>query len=162
IATGSEPSTLPGIAIDGKFVVSSTEALAFDQAPKNLLIVGAGYIGLEIGSVWARLGAKVTVLEFLPRILPACDRGIAALAQKSLANKGLDIHLETRVAAVENKNGQVLVKAKVKGEDATFSGDKVLMAVGRRPVIAGAGLEQAGVAVEAKSSRIKVDAEFRT
>src|SRR5262245_3099780 len=97
LATGSEPTPLPGIAFDGQYVVGSTEALEFDQVPGHLIVVGAGYIGLELGSVWSRLGSKVTVLEFLPRILPPVDGEIAALAQKSLTRQGLAFHLDTKV-----------------------------------------------------------------
>src|SRR5439155_20532308 len=87
LATGSEPVSLPGIAFDGKTIVSSTEALAFDSVPKKLIVVGGGYIGLEMGSVWARLGAEVTVLEFLPRLLPLSDGEMADMVQKSLTKQ---------------------------------------------------------------------------
>lgn len=162
LATGSEPVALPGIAIDGKYVVSSTEALAFDTAPKKLIVVGGGYIGLELGSVWARLGSEVTVLEFLPRILPLSDGELAGLVHKSLIKQGLKFHLDTRVASVTPEDGQAVVKAQTKGADVTFSADKVLMSVGRRPVSANLGLEALGVAVEAKSGKVKVDWNFRT
>src|SRR5436853_1377569 len=97
LATGSEPSALPALPFDGKHIVSSTEALTFDKVPEHLIVVGGGYIGLELGSVWARLGSKVTVLEFLPRILPLTDTEIATLAYKSLAKQGLTFHLDTKV-----------------------------------------------------------------
>src|SRR5262249_19674406 len=157
LATGSEPSSLPGIEFDGKYVVSSTEALSFDAVPKHLIVVGAGYIGLELGSVWARLGAKVTVLEFLPRILPLSDGEMAAAVQKSLTKQGMTIHLDTRVLSVDVAGRQVTVKATSKGQETTFGGDKVLMAVGRRPVSTGVGLDEAGVAFDAKSGKVKVD-----
>jgi dihydrolipoamide dehydrogenase len=162
LATGSEPGSLPGITPDGKTVVTSTEALAFESVPKNLIVVGAGYIGLEIGSVWARLGSKVTVLEFLPRILPPCDGEIAALAQRSLVKQRLDIRLQTRVAGIDVKGGQAVVQAQTKAGVETFSGDKVLIAVGRRAVSAGLGLEQVGVVVERKTGKVTVDDDFRT
>jgi dihydrolipoamide dehydrogenase len=163
IATGSEPSSLPGINFDGKFVVSSTEALAFEKVPKQLIVVGGGYIGLELGSVWARLGSKVTVLEFLPRILPLSDAEMAGMAQKSLARQGLEFHLETQVLSVASKGDQAIVKAKTRGEDATFQADKVLVSVGRRVYTAGLGLEQAGVQVQHRSGKILVDMKsYRT
>ena len=117
LATGSEPISLPGIEVDGKIIVSSTEALSFEAVPKHLIVVGAGYIGLELGSVWARLGAKVTVLEFLPRILPLSDSEMAGLAQKSLGKQGLTFHLDTRVLSVDVAGGHVTVKATSKGQD---------------------------------------------
>jgi dihydrolipoamide dehydrogenase len=162
LATGSEPVSLPGIAMDGKHVVSSTEALAFDAVPKKLIVVGGGYIGLEMGSVWARLGAEVTVLEFLPRILPLSDAEMAGLAFKSLVKQGLKFNLDTRVSSITPKDGQAVVKAQTKGADATFSADKVLMSVGRRPVSANLGLEALGVAVDAKTGKVKVDKSFQT
>src|SRR5262249_8898973 len=93
LATGSEPTTLPSLPFDGTHVVSSTEALAFEKVPAHLIVVGAGYIGLELGSVWCRLGAKVTVLEFLPRVLPLSDGEIAEALHKSLVKQGLTFHL---------------------------------------------------------------------
>jgi dihydrolipoamide dehydrogenase len=157
VAAGSEPVSLPGIPFDGKTVVSSTEALAFDKVPKNLIVVGGGYIGLELGSVWSRLGSKVTVLEFLPRILPLSDGELAAMVQKSLTKQGLEFHLEAKVTSAASKGDQAIVKATVKGEEKTFAGDKVLMAVGRRAATAGLGLEQAGVPLDSKAGKIVVD-----
>src|SRR5262249_51690128 len=93
LATGSEPATLPSLPLDGTAIVTSTEALAFDKVPGHLIVVGGGYIGLELGSVWARLGAKVTVVEFLPHLLPMTDREVAGLLHKSLAKQGLAFHL---------------------------------------------------------------------
>src|SRR5262249_35058641 len=127
-----------------------------------LIVVGAGYIGLELGSVWARLGAKVTVLEFLPRILAATDAEIAGLVEKSLVKQGLAFHLETRATDAAGKAGQAIVRAQKKGEDMTFQGDKVLVAVGRKPCTAGLGLEDAGVAVEERSGFVKVDDKYET
>jgi dihydrolipoamide dehydrogenase len=162
LATGSEPSSLPGISFDGKFVVSSTEALSFEQVPKQLLVIGGGYIGLELGSVWSRLGAKVAVLEFLPHILPLSDIEIATMVQKSLTKQGLEFHLDTKVTGVSTKGSEVTLKAESKGQVIEFKGDKVLMAVGRRPVCAGIGLEEAGVAFDAKSGKVKVDSNWQT
>ena len=108
LATGSEPVGLPALPFDGTNIVSSTEALSFDKVPQHLIVVGAGYIGLELGSVWARLGAKVTVLEFLPRILPLSDGEIAEALQTSLSKQGLTFHLDTRVTAA-GAQGEVAV-----------------------------------------------------
>jgi dihydrolipoamide dehydrogenase len=162
LATGSEPAGIPALPFDGAAIVSSTEALAFDKVPTHLIVVGAGYIGLELGSVWARLGAKVTVLEFLPEILPAADRELARLLHKALAKQGLAFHLETKVTSASTQGGQVIVNATGKGGEATFQGDKVLVAVGRRPYTAGLGLEEAGVKTDGRTGRVEVDEAYQT
>jgi dihydrolipoamide dehydrogenase len=162
LATGSEVSTLPSLPIDGKHIVSSTEALGFDKVPQHLIVVGGGYIGLELGSVWARLGSKVTVLEFLPRLLPLNDGEIVALVQKSLAKQGLEFHLNTKVISAAVKANKVTVQAESGSEKRTFEGDKVLVAVGRKPAVAGLGLEAAGVKFDAKTGRIPVNDKFET
>src|SRR5262249_55274678 len=109
LATGSEPVAIPALPFDGKHIVSSTEALEFTRVPKHRIVVGAGYIGLELGSVWNRLGAKVTVVEFLPRILPLSDAEIADLLFKSLVKQGLAFHLDTKVTGASTQGGQVIV-----------------------------------------------------
>jgi dihydrolipoamide dehydrogenase len=162
LATGSEPAPLPPLPFDGERVVSSTEALNFDRVPEHLIVVGGGYIGLELGSVWARLGAKVTVLEFLPRILALSDAELAGLAHRFLQRQGLTFHLETRVTACEKKKGTVIVKADAGGKEQRFEGDRVLVAVGRRPYTEGLGLAEAGVTVDAPSGRVQVDEHFQT
>jgi dihydrolipoamide dehydrogenase len=162
LATGSEAATLPSLPQDGKAIVSSTEALSFDQVPKHLIVVGGGYIGLELGSVWARLGAKVTVVEFLPRILPASDREVAGLLHKALQKQGLTFHLEVRVTSAVVKDGKVTVTGQGRGEEVRFEGDKVLVAVGRRPHTEGLGLAEAGVAVDERSGRVIVDEHYQT
>jgi dihydrolipoamide dehydrogenase len=162
LATGSESVSLPSLPFDGSAIVSSTEALAFDKVPAHLIVVGAGYIGLELGSVWSRLGAKVTVVEFLPRILPLTDTEIAELLHKSLLKQGLTFHLDTRVTAASTQGGRVIVNATHKGQDVLLQGDKVLVAVGRKPYTAGLGLEEAGVKVSEKGGRIPVDENFQT
>jgi dihydrolipoamide dehydrogenase len=162
LATGSEPAALPSLPFDGASVVGSTEALAFDRVPQHLIVIGAGYIGLELGSVWARLGAKVTVLEFLPRILAVVDGEIAGLVEKSLVKQGLTFNLETRVTDAAVQGGQVVVRAQKKGQDVVFQGDKVLVAVGRKPCTTGLGLEEAGVAVEERTGCVKVDERYAT
>jgi dihydrolipoamide dehydrogenase len=162
LATGSEPAGLPALPFDGKAIVSSTEALVFGKVPTHLLVIGAGYIGLELGSVWARLGAKVTVLEFLPRIMASGDAEIADLLQKILTKQGLKFQLATRVVGASSQGGQVVVKAESKEGSQTFQGDKVLVAVGRKPVTAGLGLEDAGVKLEERSGRVVVDDSYQT
>jgi dihydrolipoamide dehydrogenase len=162
LATGSEPATLPSLAFDGSSIVSSTEALSFDKVPQHLIVVGAGYIGLELGSVWNRLGARVTVLEFLPRILPQGDAEIAELLHKSLTKQGLTFHLETKVTGAGTKAGEVVVTANASGADRTFQGDKVLVAVGRRPCTTGLGLRELGVRTDERSGRVPVDEDFQT
>jgi dihydrolipoamide dehydrogenase len=163
LATGSEPTPLPALPFDGTAVVSSTEALAFDKVPTHLLVVGAGYIGLELGSVWARLGAKVTVIEFLPRIVASADGEMAALLQKALTKQGLQFHLDTKVLSSATQGGQLIVKAQTGGgKEASFQGDKVLVAVGRRPLTAGLGLQEAGVTIEERTGRIPVNEDYQT
>ena len=162
LATGSEPTQIPSLPFDGKNIVSSTEALTFDRVPNHLIVVGGGYIGLELGSVWARLGSKVSVIEFLPRLLPLSDGEVAEALHKSLAKQGLTFYLETGVTGATVKGDKIVVTAKNKDKGTTFEGDKVLVSVGRRPYTAGLGLAEAGVTVDAKSGRVPVDGEFMT
>jgi dihydrolipoamide dehydrogenase len=162
LAAGSEPVTLPSLSFDGAHIVSSTEALSFERVPQHLIVVGAGYIGLELGSVWARLGAKVTVVEFLPRILPLSDGEIAELLHKSLLKQGLTFHLETRVTGAGTQGGEVVVHANCKGRDLEFKGDRVLVAIGRRPCTTGLGLQEVGVQLEEKTGKIVVGEHFET
>lgn len=162
LATGSESTELPFLKYDGKTVVSSTEALAFDTVPKHLIVVGAGYIGLELGSVWKRLGSKVTVLEFLPRILPVTDGEVAASVQKLLTKQGMEFHLETKVTGAKLHANGATVAAEKAGQKLEFEGDKVLVAVGRRPYTAGLGLDEAGVAYDKKSGKVAIDKQFKT
>jgi dihydrolipoamide dehydrogenase len=163
LATGAVPVALPGVAIDGDRIVDSTGALAFPEVPGELLVIGAGYIGLEIGSIWARLGAKVTVLEFLPRILPGTDDEIVRQAQRVLTRQGIAFELGVGVSGARVEGTRVVVTAsgKKEGETRTWSGDRLLVAVGRRPNTDGLGLADAGVAVDEKG-RVKVDDKFRT
>ena len=162
LATGSEPVGIPALPFDGSAIVSSTEALSFEKVPQHLIVVGAGYIGLELGSVWSRLGAKVTVVEFLPRILPTGDAEIAEQLQRSLVKQGLTFHLETKVTSAATQGGQVIVNANSKGKDVLFQGDKVLVAVGRRPFTTGLGLREIGINPDERSGRISVDENFET
>jgi dihydrolipoamide dehydrogenase len=163
LATGSEPIALPSLPFDGKAIISSTEALGFDRVPEHLLVVGGGYIGLELGSVWRRLGAKVTVVEFLPRIVPLADVELGGLLHKSLAKQGLEFHLETRVTGAEVKGGRVAVAAEAMGGKAlSFDCDRVLVSVGRRAHVEGLGLDEVGVKYDPRTNKVATEHNFRT
>ncbi|MEY2479876.1 MAG: dihydrolipoamide dehydrogenase [Verrucomicrobiota bacterium] len=161
IATGSVPIELPFAKFDGKTIVSSTEALCFTEAPKKFLVIGAGAIGLELGSVWARLGSEVTVLEFLPRIAIGFDLELSNLLQRSLTAQGMTFHLETKVTDVKIDNDRVTATATKGNEELKFDADKVLVSVGRKPFSDGLGAEKVGVELDDKK-RIKIDNNFRT
>jgi dihydrolipoamide dehydrogenase len=164
IATGSEWTPLPGVTVDEQRIVSSTGALSLPSVPKRLIVVGAGVIGLELGSVWRRLGSAVTVVEFLDRILPGMDGEVTKQAQRILARQGIAFRLSSKVAAVD-ASGDVL-KVAVEpaaggGASETVEADIVLVAIGRRPYTAGLGLEGAGVALDERR-RVVVDDHFGT
>src|SRR5262252_8434606 len=161
IATGSAPAELPFAKFDGKKIVSSTEALTFAEAPKKLVVVGAGAVGLELGSVWNRLGSEVTVLEFLPRIALGFDLELSNLLQRLLTAQGMTFHLEAKVSAVKVDNGRATVIATKGKEELKFEADKVLVSIGRRPFSDGLGAEKLCVALDEKK-RIKVDKHYRT
>jgi len=158
IATGSKPSPLPGVKLDGDRIGTSTEALAYPEVPKHLVVIGAGYIGLELGSVWRRLGAKVTVLEFLNRILPGMDDEIAAEAKKIFERQGLEFRLGVKVTGASAKGTECVVESEG-GEP--MKCDRVLLAVGRMPNTDDLGLESVGVKLDGKK-RIAVDKHFAT
>ncbi len=162
IATGSDVADLPGVAIDEKIIVSSTGALELDKPPSRLLIVGAGVIGLELGSVWARLGSQVSVVEYLDRILPGMDLEIAKQFQRILEKQGFQFRLSSKVAKIEKSgNGaKVSVEPAKGGEADIIEADVVLVAIGRRPFTRGLGLEAAGIAIE--RGQIVIDAHFQT
>lgn len=163
LATGSAPVNLPFMPFDGRFVVSSTEALSFDRVPGHLVVVGGGYIGLELGSVWKRLGSKVTVVEFLPRIVPMMDVELGTLLFRSLQKQGLEFQLETKVTGAKVEGDKVTVSAEAKdGQKLSYACDRVLVSVGRRPYTEGLGLDAAGVKADAKSGKVPVDKHFRT
>jgi dihydrolipoamide dehydrogenase len=162
LAMGSEPIPLPSVPFDGKDVVSSTEALTLAAVPKQLVVIGAGYIGLELGSVWCRLGSKVSVVEFLPHILPLNDQEVASTLQRSLKRQGLEFHLGAKVTGLKKKGEHLVMLAERDGTNEEFPADKVLVAVGRRPVTRDLGLEQAGVELEPRSGRVVVDDNFQT
>ncbi|GJE39493.1 dihydrolipoyl dehydrogenase [Methylobacterium persicinum] len=163
IATGSDVANLPGIAVDEKVVVSSTGALELDRVPKKLLVIGAGVIGLELGSVWRRLGAEVTVVEYLDRILPGMDGEVGKQFQRILAKQGMEFRLSTKVTGVEvgKKGASVTVQPAAGGEGETLQADVVLVCIGRVPYTEGLGLETAGVQKDEKG-RIHVDSHFAT
>jgi dihydrolipoamide dehydrogenase len=161
IATGSVPIELPFAKFDGKTIVSSTEALTFTEPPPKLLVIGAGAIGLELGSVWSRLGSEVTMLEFLPRIALGFDLEMSNLLQRSLTAQGMTFHLETKVTAVKVDNGRATATATKGKEELKFDADKILVSVGRRPFSEGVGAEKVGVEFDERK-RIKTDKHFRT
>lgn len=163
VATGSEPTPLPGIEIDEDSILSSTGALAMQEVPERLVVIGAGVIGLELGQVWARLGAKVTVVEYLDRILPGIDGEIAKLAQRALSKRGLKFQLGRAVTSVETGDSGLILTMDRVGKDTqeTIEADKVLVAIGRRPVTRGLGLEDLGVAVNGRGF-VEVDETFQT
>ncbi len=163
IATGSEPAGLAGVTIDEKTVVTSTGALELTAVPKELVVVGAGVIGLEIGSVWSRLGAKVTVVEYLDRILPGMDEEIAKQFGRILQKQGFEFILGSKVTKVETakKGGAtVTIEPAAGGEAKTLNADIVLVAIGRRPNTDGLGLDVAGVTME--RGRVVIDDHFKT
>jgi dihydrolipoamide dehydrogenase len=161
IATGSASIELPFLKYDGKTVVSSTEAIAFDRVPKKLAVVGAGAIGLELGSVWARLGAEVNVIEFLPVVAPTFDKDVSKMAERLLKKQGLKFHLKTKVTGLKKSNGKQVLTAEKAGEPIEFEVDKVLVAVGRKPYTDSLGLEAVGIQTDDKG-RITVDKHFKT
>jgi len=161
IATGSVPVELANMKFDGNVIVTSAEALTFERAPEKLLVIGGGAIGLELGSVWSRLGSEVIVLEFLPRIALGFDLELANLLQRSLTAQGMAFHLETKVGSVKVENGRAVATATKGGEELKFEADKVLVSVGRRAFAKGVFGEKLGVALDDRG-RVKVDEHFRT
>jgi dihydrolipoamide dehydrogenase len=163
IATGSESIPLPGLAIDETRVLSSTGALALDRVPERLAVIGGGYIGVELGSVWARLGAQVTIVEYLDRILPNMDGELGPALQRLLARSGIAFKLATKVAGGSSGNDSVTLELEpaAGGERESLAAEIVLVAIGRRPFTAGLGLDELGVARDA-AGRIAVDENFST
>jgi dihydrolipoamide dehydrogenase len=162
VATGSDVARLPGVEINEKTIVSSTGALSFSAPPKKLIVVGAGVIGLELGSVWRRLGSEVTVVEFLDHILTGTDGEVAKLMQRTLEKQGLVFHLSHKLAKVEAAQAGVeaTIEAMAGGEAKTIDADVVLVAVGRRPYTEGLGLEALGIKTE--RGQVVVDTRFAT
>ncbi len=165
IATGSSVTPLPGVAVDNeaKIIVDSTGALALPKVPEHLVVIGGGVIGLELGSVWKRLGAKVTVVEFLDQILPGMDEEVRTESAKLFKKQGFDFRLGTKVtgATVANGKATLTVEPSKGGPAESIEADAVLVAIGRRPNTEGLGLDKAGLAVNAKG-QVDTDPEFRT
>jgi len=162
IATGSDSAPLPGVTIDEQTVVTSTGALELATVPKKLLVVGAGVIGLELGSVWRRLGSEVTVVEYLDRILPGMDEEVAKQAQRLFTKQGFTFELGMKVTKVDTKKSgaTVTIEPAKGGEAKQIDADIVLVAIGRRPYTEGLGLEAAGVTME--RGRVVIDSHFRS
>ncbi|MEX0323922.1 MAG: dihydrolipoyl dehydrogenase [Puniceicoccaceae bacterium] len=160
IATGSVPVALPFLQPDGERVVTSTEALAFDKVPSSMVVIGAGAIGLEMGSVWSRLGTEVTFVEFLPTIAAGSDPDISRLAERAFKKQGMKFHTSTKVTACELQEDKVVLTAEKKGKTLTFEAEKVLLSVGRKPFTDGLDLDKAGISADERG-RIPVK-QFRT
>ena len=161
IATGSRVAGLPFLEFDGETVLSSDDTVALGQAPESMVVIGAGAIGLELGSVWARLGTAVTVVEFLPRIASTFDEDITQALQKLLQRQGLKFHLGTCVESAEKTEGGVKLTAANGGKKLEFEAEKLLVAVGRKPNTEGLGTAEAGVELDERGC-IKTDAEWQT
>jgi dihydrolipoamide dehydrogenase len=163
IATGSSVSPLPGVEIDEKVIVSSTGALEFDKVPGHLVVIGGGVIGLELGSVWKRLGAKVTVVEFLDALLPGMDGEVRKEAAKIFKKQGMELRLSTKVTSARVKGGKAIVTIEpaAGGAAETIEADAVLVSIGRRPNTEGLALEHAGLTTN-KRGQIEIDHDFAT
>ncbi len=161
LAGGSVPVELPNIKFDGKTIISSTEALTLEEVPRKLVVIGGGAIGLELGSVWSRLGSQVTVIEFLPQIGAGFDKDISRGLLRALKNQGLEFHLETKVTGVEVKKGKAKVTAEKGEETLSFDADKVLMSVGRRAYTEGIVADDLGLELDEKG-RIQTGEHFET
>ena len=162
IATGSAPVSLPGIDFDEKIIVSSTGALKLEQVPKKMVVVGGGYIGLEMGSVWSRLGAEVHVIEFLDHITPGMDKEISNEFMKILKKQGIKFHMQHKVDSVKkNKSGAIISTSDKEGNKKDFECDVVLISVGRKPNTNGLNLEKLGIKLDDKK-RVKTKENFQT
>ena len=162
ISTGSEPVSLPGIKFDEKVIVSSTGALSLNTVPKKMVVIGGGYIGLEMGSVWSRLGSEVHVIEFLDHITPGMDKEISKEFMKILQKQGINFHLETKVESIKKNNKGVIILASDKNKKKiNFNCDVALISVGRKPNTKNLNLSSVGVVLDEKK-RIKTDKNFKT
>ena len=161
LATGSEAVGLSGISFDGQVVVNAREALSFEKLPEHLIVAGGGYIGLEMGSVWRRLGCKVTVMEMLPQILPTMDRQVADTLYRSLRKQGIQFKLGTRINNIRRIGSKAIVEFNDGTGSEEIDCDKVLVAVGRRPLTAGLGLEDLGVRLDWQG-RVVIDRDYQT
>ncbi len=162
IATGSKPSTLPFIKLDKEKVITSTEALKLKEIPKHMIVIGGGVIGLELGQVYKRLGAEVSVVEYMDRIIPTMDAGLSKELMKTMKKQKVKFHLSHKVKSVERKGKEVIVKADdKKGQEVVFKGDYCLVSVGRRPYTDGLNAEAAGVKLDEKG-RVEVNEHLQT
>ena len=162
ISTGSEPVSLPGIKIDEKSIISSTGALSLNAVPKKMVVVGGGYIGLEMGSVWSRLGSQVHVVEYLDHITPGMDKEISKELLKILKKQGINFHLETKVESIKKEGKKVIVNTSEKeGKKNAFDCDVVLISVGRKPNTKNLNLNKIGIQLD-KKNKIKVNKNFQT
>ncbi len=162
IATGSKPSAFPGMEVDKKRVITSTEALNLKEVPKHLIVIGGGVIGLELGSVYARLGAKVSVVEYMDAIIGTMDRTMGKELQKSLKKLGFEFYLQHKVTSVKGSAKEAVVSCEdSKGNKVELKGDYALISVGRKPYTEGLGLEKAGVKLDDRG-RVEVDAHLKT
>lgn len=161
LATGSEAAMLPGIPFDGQVVVSAREALGFDEPPHHLVVAGGSFIGLELGSVWRRLGAQVTVIEMMPQIVPLMDRLVGDTLNRSLRKQGIQFKLGTRITGVRRLGNKAIVQYDAGTGLEEIDCDRLLVAVGRRPLTAGLNLEGLGVKLDEKG-RVVVDVDYQT
>jgi dihydrolipoamide dehydrogenase len=162
LATGSEAVPLPKLKFDGQKIISSTDALKLDSVPKHLGIVGGGYIGLELGSVWLRLGSKISVFEILPKIATGLDGQVGRKLQRVLKRQGFNFFMNSEVTDASVSANNIQVSLKTKNKDDTLTCDRLLVSVGRRPLTQGLGLAETGVETDSKTGHIKVDASYRT
>jgi len=162
IATGSKPSSLPFIKVDKERIITSTEALKLKEVPKHLIVIGGGVIGLELGSVYARLGAEVTVIEYAPKITPTMDGDISKELLRVLKKQGINFNVSHGVTSVERNGNEISVKANdKKGQEVVFTGDYCLVSVGRKPYTEGLGLEKVGVKVNEKG-QVEINNHLQT
>ncbi|TAL34906.1 MAG: dihydrolipoyl dehydrogenase, partial [Spirochaetes bacterium] len=162
LATGSVPATLPAVPFDGARIVSSTEALSFNDVPESLVVIGAGAVGLEIGSIWMRLGSRVTVVELADQVLPGADVQMARSLMQSLKRQGMGFFLSSRIQGMETRDGEAeLSGTDAKGNALVLRGSRVLVAVGRKAFLDGLGIEARGIALTEKGA-VKVNAHFQT
>ena len=162
LATGSETVPLPDLPFDGRQIISSTEALKLETVPKHLGIVGGGYIGLELGSVWLRLGAKVSLFEMLPKIATGTDGQVGRKLQRVLKRQGFKFYMNSKVTRAKTMAKNIKVELEAKGKKETVTCDKLLVSVGRRPLTRGLGLDQVGVETDSETGCVKVDSAYRT
>ncbi len=162
IATGSEVASLPTLPIDGNRVISSKEALELQEIPTHLVVIGGGVIGVELGSVYARLGSKVTIIEFMDRLIPTMDRELGKTLEKSLKKLGMTYHFKTKVTGIKSTKSKVTIEAAAEdGEILKIDADYALVSIGRRPNTEGLGLDNAGVKLDERG-RVAVDSHYQT